>query len=81
MVEKMSEEEIIQHNVNHDGISYGESIIELMMVKRMESDTRDNEIEWWKSIAKTLNRDLWAILCSKAESEAEEKMDGCNQGE
>ena len=32
VAEKMSEEEIIQHNVNHDGFTYGESIIELMIV-------------------------------------------------
>ena len=78
VVEKMSEEEVIQHNVNNDGFTCGESIIELMMVK---SGTADEEKEWWKGIAKTLNRDMWAILCSKAESEAEETMDGCNQGE
>jgi hypothetical protein len=77
VVEKMSEEEIIEHNGNHDSTNYGETIIELMMEK---SATPDEEKEWWKGIAKMLNRDMWAILCSKAESEAEEKMDGCNQG-
>ena len=85
VVEKMTEEEIIQHNCSRasmltssEGFTYGESIIDLMMEK---SGTAAEEKEWWKGIAKTLNRDLWAILCSKAEAEAEEKMDGCNQGE
>ena len=62
VVEKMTEEEIIHHNTNRssmltssEGFAYGESIIELMMEK---SGIADEEKEWWKGIAKTLNRDL-----------------------
>ena len=45
VVEKMSEEEIIEHNSNHDGPNYGETIIELMMEK---SATPEEEREWWE---------------------------------
>ena len=32
-------------------------------------------------VLKTLNVDMWALLSAKAEGEAEEKLESCNQGE
>ena len=31
------------------------------------------EVDKWKAIANELNMDMWAILCAKAEAEAEDK--------
>ena len=45
------------------------------------TQTAAEEREKWKEIANNLNRDMWAILCAKTDGEAEEKMDGCNQGD
>ena len=77
-VEKMTEEEVIEYHVNNECSSHGEGIIDMMMKK---STMPPEERGKWKGIADTLNRDMWAILCAKAESETEEKADGCNQGE
>ena len=62
----------------NDCQSYGEAIVAKMLEK---SSVAPGEVDNWKAIANELNRDMWAILCAKAEAEAEEKMDGCNQGE
>ena len=77
-VEKMTEEEVIEHHLNNKCSSHGEAVIDMMM---KNATMPPEEIGRWKGIADALNRDMWAILCAKAESEAEEKMDGCNQGE
>ena len=59
VVEKMTEEEIIQYNYSRASVeTIGESIIDLMIDK---SNVADEEKEWWKGNGKTLNRDLWAI--------------------
>ena len=76
-VEKMTEEEVIEYHLNNVCSSHGEAIVDMIMNK---STMPPEERGKWKGIADTLNRDMWAILCAKAESEAEEKMDGCNQG-
>ena len=77
-VEKLTEEEIIAYHSINDCQSYGEAIIAKMFEK---SSVTPGEVDKWKAIANELNRDMWAILCAKAEAEAEENMDGCNQGE
>ena len=77
-VEKLTEEKIIEPHSNDDYQSYGEAIIDKMLEK---SSVAPSERDKWSAIASELNRDMWAILCAKAEAEAEEKMDGCNQGE
>lgn len=77
-VEKLTEPEIIELHSNDDYQSYGEAIIDKMLEK---SSVAPSERDTWSAIASELNRDMWAILCAKAEAEAEENMDACNQGE
>ena len=53
--------------------NHKEAIISLVNQKRGDNTMQE--------LLSTLNTNLWAILTAKAEGEAEEKMDGCNQGE
>ena len=76
--EKLTEEEVIEYHSNNDCQSYGEAIIVKILGN---SSVAPEERDKWRAIASELNRDMWAILCAKSEAEAEEKMDGCNQGE
>ena len=69
---KMTEEEVIEYHLNNECSSHGEAIVDMIMNK---STMPPEERGKWKGIANTLNRDMWAILCAKAESEAEEKME------
>ena len=67
-VEKITEEEVIEYHLNNGCSSHGEAIIDMITnTSTMPPEERGK----WKGIADTLNRDMWAILCAKAESEAE----------
>ena len=75
MLEKMTEESIQEKQEEEEMLTKKGAIIAIM-----KSNYGGNEQDT-EAVFEELNRDLWSILSAKAEGEAEEKMEGCRQGE
>ena len=75
MLEKMSEESVQEKEQEEGKLTKKGAIIAIM-----KSKYGGNEQDI-KPLFEELNRNLWSILSAKAEGEAEEKMEGCQQGE
>lgn len=75
MVEKMTEEEI-HKEFNDSGCTSKKEAIILVIEKKYGESHRDLE-----ESLEVANRDMWSILSAKSNGEAEEKMEGCAQGE
>ena len=73
LVEKLSEEELINTKQMGTFDNFKDAIIASVAHKQGNSDISD--------VLRTLNVDMWALLSAKAEGEAEEKLESCNQGE
>ena len=72
-IERLSEEEVISTKQLGNFDNYKDSIINAIEQKQGNNNVSD--------VLGTLNVDMWALLSAKAEGEAEEKLESCNQGE
>ena len=72
-VEKITEDEINDAIQLRGYTTRCDAITNLVSQKHNNQDVTN--------LMSTLNTDLWAILCAKAEGEAEEKLESCTQGE
>ena len=75
LVEKMTEEEIL-NKFNANGCTSTKEAMISVLGERHGQSHRDLE-----ESLKVANRDMWSILSAKSNGEAEEKMEGCAQGE
>ena len=75
LVEKMTEEEITNKFIIQGCTTKKESIV-MILEEKYGHAYKDLE-----ESLETANRDLWSILSAKSTGEAEEKMEGCAQGE
>ena len=71
----MTEESIQEKQANEEVLTKKCAVIALVNSK-YGGNEQDTE-----AVFEELNRDLWSILSAKAEGEAEEKMEACQQGE
>ena len=69
----MTEDEVNQTLTDGSFSNRKKAIIAIIAHKRSNTDMTET--------LRTLNIDMWSILSAKAEGEAEEQLEGCNQGE
>ena len=72
-IDKLAEEEVMSTKQGGTSDKCEDAIIAVMEHRTGNSSTAD--------ILRTLNVDMWALPSAKAEGEAEEKLESCNQGE